>query len=72
MPKYLLKNTTSPPQYQLGRFFYALILAMFLFLMTMIDVRTERMGSCIVNGFTISPVSNLDCEGEFSSLAISP
>ena len=37
-----------------------------LFLATMIDTSPpEEMGSCTVGDTTISPVSNLDCEGIF-------
>ena len=44
----------------------ALLLATLLYAMSMIDASPpERWGSCIVGEYTISPVSNLDCEGEF-------
>lgn len=41
-----------------------ILVAHILFICSMIDMReTEKMGTCEVNGFIITPVSNHDCKG---------
>lgn len=41
-------------------------LAAILFIAAMIDMRgREISGTCVVNGFSISPVINHDCKGKF-------
>ncbi len=44
----------------------AILLALFFFLMTMIDTRgKEKIGYCTVDGVTFYPVINHDCKGEW-------
>lgn len=41
-----------------------ILTAPLLFICTMIDIRgDEKMGTCEVNDFIITPVANHDCEG---------
>lgn len=42
-----------------------LLLAMLLYFMSMIDLRAEKIGTCVVGGYSIYPISNLDCKGRF-------
>lgn len=44
----------------------ATIIAPVLFICTMIDTRgEEKMGTCEIDGYSITPVANHDCKGDW-------